>query len=526
MNLLSPSRWTLRTKLVASVLALFFLVTATVGALTVWQLNRTLMGQVDSQLEASRNAFSSDADGDGRGPGSANGSVAGGAGLQLQIYSGTRNPTELSDARTGETEKSAWLVSPRGRTQLTARQIDQLTRSGLGEQARTVHLQGAGDYRLIAVRHLAEFPVAGSRARVTVDVVDVVGLPLQPVRENVAKTALSVALLSGLGVLVVGLATALLIRRNLEPLRRVASTATQVSRLQLSRGEVDIAERVAEKDTDPRTEVGQVGHALNNLLDHIGAALTARQASETRVRQFVADASHELRTPLASIRGYAELSRRETDPVPPGVTHALSRIESEATRMTTLVEDLLLLARLDSGRPLDRAPVDLSMLLIETTSDAHAAGPEHRWNLDLPQEAVEITGDEARLRQVIINLLANARRHTPPGTTVTAGVRDVGQFVEVRVSDDGPGIDPELVPHIFERFIRGDQARTRTEGSTGLGLSIVDAVVGSHGGTVNVASGPGQTVFTISLPKVRTPHGAAPRDGDAVAVGGPAGPQQ
>lgn len=500
MTLLQPRSWTLRTKLVASVLALFFLVTAAVGALTVWQLDRTLTEQIDQQLVASRSAL---AGSDGDGPGGPTGSVAGGSNLQLQIYTGTSSPTELSDMRTGETEKTAWIVTPRGRTQLTDAQVSQLAAAGLGQNPRTMHLTGAGDYRLIAVRHTAQFRSTSPGGRVVVDVVDIIGLPLQPVRENVTKTALSVALLSGAGVLVVGMASAFLIRRNLAPLRRVAGTATKVSKLQLATGEVDIADRVDERDTDPRTEVGQVGHALNNLLDHMGQALSARQASETRVRQFVADASHELRTPLASIRGYAELSRREQEPVPQGVTHALGRIESEATRMTTLVEDLLLLARLDSGRPLDRAPVDLSMLLIEQVSDAHAAGPDHVWSLDLPPDAVEVEGDEARLRQVIINLLANARRHTPEGTRVTAGARDLGDHVELTVTDDGPGIAPDLVPNIFQRFTRGDEARTRTEGSTGLGLSIVDAVVGSHGGTVTVASRPGKTVFTIALPKGR-----------------------
>ncbi|MEO8749113.1 MAG: ATP-binding protein, partial [Allobranchiibius sp.] len=295
--------------------------------------------------------------------------------------------------------------------------------------------------------------------------------------------------------------SAYLVRRNLEPLRRVAATATRVSTLPLSTGEVVMQERVAPSDTDERTEVGQVGAALNQMLDHVTGALTARQESETRVRQFVADASHELRTPLASIRGYAELSRREHEPVPEGVQHAMSRIESESTRMTALVEDLLLLARLDSGRPLEREPVDVTLLVMETTSDARAAGPDHRWALDLPEEPAEMIGDEARIRQVLINVLANARRHTPPGTLITTRVGDTRYETVIRVTDNGPGIPPELLPHIFERFIRGDSARTRTEGSTGLGLAIVSAVVSAHGGRLEVASQPGETSFTIYLPR-------------------------
>ncbi|GAB3587465.1 sensor histidine kinase [Calidifontibacter terrae] len=505
MTALHPSRWTLRTKLVASVLALFFLVTAAVGALSVWQLDKTLMSQVDQQLTTSRDAMTNGGDA-GNGP--VGGSVAGNSSLQLQVYAGSSTPTTLADPRTGDSDKQAWIMSPRGRAALTSAQIDQLLNAGLGRDPVTLDLKGAGSYRLIAVQHTTEFMVSGSHSRVLVSVVDIVGLPTRPVRDNVDKMALAVALLSGAGILVVGMASALLIQRNLEPLRRVAGTARRVSQLQLSRGEVDIAERVGSQDTDPHTEVGQVGHALNDLLDHMGAALTARQASETRVRRFVADASHELRTPLASIRGYAELSRREQEPVPTGVTHALGRIESEADRMTALVEDLLLLARLDSGRPLDRTPVDLSMLLIETVSDAHAAGPEHTWNLDLPDGAVEVIGDGPRLRQVIINLLANARRHTPAGTIVTAGVRADDTHAVVTVRDNGPGIPADLTPHIFERFTRGDSARTRTGGSTGLGLSIVQAVVASHGGTVSVDSVPGNTVFTVTLP-VAGPVGEA-----------------
>ena len=200
-----------------------------------------------------------------------------------------------------------------------------------------------------------------------------------------------------------------------------------------------LAERVPAADADGHTEVGQVGLAINTMLDNVESALHARQESETQVRQFVADASHELRTPLASIRGYAELTRRETEPVPPTVTHAIGRVESEALRMQELVEDLLLLARLDSGRPLEREPVDLSLLAVNAVSDAHAAAPDHTWELDLPEDPVEVPGDQARLHQILANLLANARTHTPAGTTVVTRVRPEGSLVRVSVTDDGPG---------------------------------------------------------------------------------------
>ena len=218
------------------------------------------------------------------------------------------------------------------------------------------------------------------------------------------------------------------------------------------------------------------------------------------MRQFVADASHELRTPLAAIRGYAELTRRGGQPVPVEVAHAIGRVESEAARMTTLVDELLLLARLDAGRAPARERVDLSRLLVDAVADAHAAGPDHRWQLEVGERPVTVTGDATQLHQVLANLLANARSHTPPGTTVTAGVRREGASANVTVADDGPGIAPELLPEVFERFARGDSSRSRSTGGSGLGLAIVAAVVAAHHGTVQVDSRPGRTTFTVRLP--------------------------
>jgi two-component system OmpR family sensor kinase len=296
---------------------------------------------------------------------------------------------------------------------------------------------------------------------------------------------------------------AVVVRLTLRPLRRVAATAQQVSEMPLDRGEVALGVRVPDSYTDRRTEVGQVGAALNAMLGHVAEALTARQASETRVRRFVADASHELRTPLAAIRGYAELSRRSQEPIPADVAHALDRVESQTIRMTGLVEDLLLLASLDSGRPILVEPVDLSVLLVGALSDAHAAGPDHRWRLDLPEDSVIVPGEGARLTQVVVNLLGNARTHTPAGTTVTAGLATRGSDAVITVADDGPGIPSALQPEVFERFARGDSSRSRAAGSTGLGLSIVAAVVAAHHGTVRVSSVPGRTIFTVSLPMQR-----------------------
>jgi two-component system OmpR family sensor kinase len=350
---------------------------------------------------------------------------------------------------------------------------------------RSVELPGLGNYRIIA-RTMPDGDVLVS------------GFSLKNVSNTLANLTMVITVLALIGLLIAGVAGAVILRLALRPLRRVTATASRVAELPLDEGEVALAERVP--NPNPHTEVGQVGVALNRMLENISEALTARHRSETRVRQFVADASHELRTPLASIRGYAELTRRSRDVAPPDIAHAMSRVESEAGRMTTLVDDLLLLARLDAGRPLESAEVDLTRLAVDATSDAHAAGPGHRWQLDVPDEPVLVQGDAPRLHQVLTNLLANARTHTPPGTTVQISLRSQGNCAVLTVHDDGPGIPEGLMPDIFERFSRGEQSRSRTAGSTGLGLAIVAAVVAAHHGRIMVYSRPGDTVFTVELP--------------------------
>ncbi len=381
-----------------------------------------------------------------------------------------------------------------------------------GEGTRSVDLPGLGGYRVEAATTAEGYTV-------------LVGIPSAEVSGALTTLIVVEVCVTAAGLLAASIAGTVLVGIALRPLRRVAATATRVSELPLHSGEVALLERVPAAEADPRTEVGQVGAALNRMLGHVGSALTARQESETRVRQFVADASHELRTPLASIRGYAELTRRAAGgreaPEPGPVTrHALGRIESEADRMTGLVEDLLLLARLDAGRPLSYGSTDLLPLVVDAVSDARVAdrpgagpGARHRWRLELPGEPVTVRADPDRLRQVLVNLLANARTHTPSGTTVTVSVTpaaSTGGPVTLAVRDDGPGIPVELLPHVFERFARGDASRSRgagtgtgtatATGSTGLGLAIVQAVVAAHGGRVAVESGPGRTVFVIELP--------------------------
>jgi two-component system OmpR family sensor kinase len=358
----------------------------------------------------------------------------------------------------------------------------------------------------------------------------ITGLPLSSVHDFLQDIALVETVVFGAVLVLAGVLGFFWVRFALRPLRRVAATASQVAELPLESGEVSLPAGVP--DTNPGTETGQVGLAFNRMLGHVENALRRRAASETRLRRFAADASHELRTPLAAIRGYAELALRHPGDAPEDVTHALGRVLSESTRMSVLVDDLLLLARLDAGRPLNSEPVDMTRLAIDATSDAQVARPGHRWILELPDDPELVLGDEHRLRQVLGNLLSNAGRHTPDGTTVTVRVSDALPYGEpgggsrsvshgtlpaarrlvISVTDNGPGIPAELLPDLFERFTRADTSRSHSTNasSTGLGLAIVDAVVTAHHGAVLVTSRPGMTRFTIVL--TRLTETAAPAE--------------
>ncbi|EZP26940.1 sensor histidine kinase [Microbacterium oleivorans] len=357
-----------------------------------------------------------------------------------------------------------------------------------------------GDYRVHAI--------PGPYSSVTGSTVT--GLPTSEVTSVSARIVTTVALLTTGGLLLLAAILALLIRRALAPLRSMAATASRVAAMPLTEA-VTITERVPEEDTDPNTEVGQVGHALNTLLDHVETSLAARQRNEDRMRSFVADASHELRTPLASIRGYSELSLRgirqaeAAGAAAPGVIadttrESLERIQAQSLRMTALVEDLLLLARLDEGTELVYSAVDLTRLAVEAVSDARVAGTDHDWVLEVGGDPVIVAGDSGRIYQVAANLLANARVHTPAGTQVTTTVEIQGGEAVLRIHDNGPGIDPAIAGELFERFSRADSSRARQTGGTGLGLSIAKAIVTGHGGRIVVASEPGSTSFEVRLP--------------------------
>lgn len=479
---------TLRSRLVLIVVGLIAGVSVIIGVASVTLLNNYLVERLDGSLiqSAARTLNAYDPMGpstdisSGEMPGSMGDNFYGAAGQG----SGTISGLIVNNVLLGAGYPDAEGVSRR----LDLSELTRLAKLPLDGHAHTVDLGGElGEYRLV------------SRTASTGNVI-ITGLPLASVNSVVGQLALVIALVALIGLGLGVLAARAIVDVALRPLNRVAATATSVAELPLDRGDVDISIRVPERDTDPSTEVGQVGAALNSLLGHVGSALAARQRSEDKVRHFVADASHELRTPLASIRGYSELTTRTQSDLPPEVSRNLGRIESEAIRMTSLVEDLLLLARLDSQPELRQDEVDLSILVLETVGDAHAAGPDHNWVIDLPEEPVGVIGDDARLRQVLVNLLANARTHTPAGTTVTTSLERYDSQVVLRVCDDGPGIDPAVIGTMFERFVRGDESRNRATGSTGLGLSIVKAVVEAHGGTVGVSSEPGDTEFVVRLP--------------------------
>ncbi|TNU76760.1 HAMP domain-containing histidine kinase [Miniimonas arenae] len=490
------------------------------GAVSSLSLRAQLVGGVDRSLEASaeRGRMAPDRDGswggDGPAPtppptdgsdgaGSGQGSGAGGdtppLGLGVLGQAAGTIVVEVSDG----VASGAYIDEDAQVVQLDDAQVADL--EDVGTAPEWVTLDGLGTYRAMATERSD-----GTRF--------VTALPWADSAETLQRYLVVELLVGALAVVLAAAAATVLVRRALRPLDRVAQTAARVSELPLDRGDVAIAERVPARDTDERTEVGKVGAAVNRMLGHVESSLAARHESETTVRAFVADASHELRTPLASIRGYSELVLRRgasTGELSPETEHAVGRVAAEGKRMQALVEDLLLLARLDAGRELTHADVDLVAIAVDVTSDAHAAGRDHRWRLDVPEDGVPpVPGDEPRLRQVLVNLLGNARVHTPAGTTVTTSVRaghdgELGDVVVLTVTDDGPGIDPALLPTLFDRFSRGDTARGRGQGelaSTGLGLAIAEAIVSAHGGRIAVDSVPGRTSFTVLLP---TEGGAA-----------------
>ena len=521
LNWRNPSTWHLRTRLVLVAMALLVAICGAVGIVSYASMDFFLTRQLDTQLQqAAVRARES-----GR--------------------SGRSDPLEARGLAIGTLNARIHDDSVRSAGFLS----EDATRESLTDEDDEILLEltpwlepvdrtlSAGAYRLVAAE-------AGGDVIVT-------GLPLAEKQTTLATMVWTMVLVSAGGLLVIGLAGTALIRRTMKPLDQLSEVATQVARLPLDAGEVGLAVRVPASAAHPETEVGSVGHALNMMLDNVSNALEARQKSEMKVRQFVADASHELRTPLTAIRGYTELMRM-TEHFTPDGQKSLARVQSQSERMTTLVEDLLLLARLDEGQPLKLSEVDITQLAIETVSDEKVMAPDRVWHLELPEEPVVVRGDASQLHQVLVNLLSNARKHTGPGTTVVTGVkRSPDGHAEVTVTDNGPGIAPGFVDRVFARFTRADASRKNpaalttpatgralprrplhpprppgassggatttppattasTEGTSGLGLSIVQSIVEAHGGTVSVASVPGRTEFTVRLPEAPAPPEVTP----------------
>lgn len=355
---------------------------------------------------------------------------------------------------------------------------------------RTENLGSLGFYRL--------------KSHVSGPDVLVAGVSLNLADRIIARKQVTTTLLIAAALVITAGLTVWVVGYTLRPLRRLAATAAEVAAMPLTDDDHRISVRVRPQDTNPQNEVGIVGHTLNRLLDNVDSALAQRAESDLRMRQFITDASHELRTPLAAIQGYAELTRQDSSQLPPTTEYALARIESEARRMTLLVDELLLLSRLGEGQDLQSEDVDLAELVSNAVNDAAVAAPTHHWVKDLPEESVWVRGDQDRLHQLVSNLLNNARMHTPPGVTVTTKItcRRGGSetpCAELTVADDGPGIEPELLPRLFERFVRADKSRINGSGN-GLGLAIVSSIVKAHHGSVTAESDPGRTVFHVRIP--------------------------
>ncbi|WP_103959894.1 sensor histidine kinase [Nonomuraea solani] len=475
--------WPLRHRLLAALLGLSAAALAVFAAAGVLLLDRSLLARVDTQLTEFAGTFTK-----GPPPG-------------VPMPPPRRRDVELP------TQFRVTFFTPSGTV------LRRLPDSGDGpaipasavaapppEPFTVPARTGGGEWRTLVVG-LPD----GNRAAVS--------LSLEPDRGTVRQLLLIEAAAGALVLVLLGAVALAVVRLGLRPLTRMERTAAAIAAGELER-------RVS--DSDPRTETGRLGHALNVMLGRLGEALRQRERSEQRLRHFLADASHELRTPLTSIRGFAELYRHGRSEPDPVVARILSRIEGEAERMGVLVEDLLLLARLDEARAQEVTEVDLHVIVGDVVHGARARDPGRPIELLLGDRPVRVLGDEHRLHQVVTNLVGNAVAHTPPGTAVRvlvderpepdvadgeevavacAGVEVAGRAVVVEVRDSGPGIEAGHLPHVFDRFYRADAARSRDSGGTGLGLAIAAALVEAHGGRIEARSRPGHgTTFRVVLP--------------------------
>lgn len=489
----SLGKGTLGRQLVTRVLALLVVLASLMGLLsTVW-IYATMVENLDEQLTAQvGREFDV-----GKGPG----------GKQQYLHVGrpVDSLTVVADAN-GKVTGVLITDDPSDPVaDIQASDLTQILALPRDAKARTLHLS-IGTFRVMAASSPPTGPAGPSdpgRSQSRPQFV-ASALPMDDIHTQIWQIVLAETGLVAAACLASVFILRGLVQQSLRPLRRLSTAARDVAGIELDKGDPNLDVRVPVSG-DEVEEVASVATAFNRMLDHVDGALTARHASEQKVRQFVADASHELRNPLASIRGYAEITRRGRDELPADTAFAMGRIEAESERMSALVEDMLLLARLDNAPQLDLADVDLTELVLMSVSDAQVAGPGHRWQLDLAPEPISTRADRNRLQQVVVNLLTNARVHTPAGTVVTASVRAEGDQAVLTIADNGPGIAPQILDSVFERFVRADPSRVRqgrNGSSTGLGLAIAKGVVEAHHGTISVNSAPGDTRFTIRLPLV------------------------
>jgi two-component system OmpR family sensor kinase len=458
-------RLSLRTRLLVGVIALAGVGLVAADVATYSALRSYLLGQVDSTLNSVHVGIEAAVFGGHGGPAPAQ--VPGDCVQVRRVGEGASN-TVCIPAFPGEDE----LSPPKLPAHMS---LPSHATSPEGDRVRFFDVSaasGSGRYRVRASEE-ARHP----------GYVLLIAQPLRDLDSTLHRLLLIEILVTAVVLAALAALALWIIRIGLRPLREIELTAEAITAGDLSR-------RV--EHADSQTEVGRVGSALNTMLDRI-------EASDRRLRRFIADASHELRTPLAAVRAYAELFGRGAANRPEDLERSMSGITRESERMSLLVDDLLLLARLDEGRPLERKPVDLAQLVGEAVDAARVVEPDR--SVDVSVEPATVTGDEARLRQVLDNLFANARSHTPPGTPVSVDLQRVDGQARLSIADHGPGLTEEHATRVFERFYRADTSRSRASGGVGLGLSIVAAVIEAHGGTAEAAPTPGGgATFVITLP--------------------------
>jgi two-component system, OmpR family, sensor kinase len=519
----SSERTSLRTKLITAVLGLVIVALVVISVASTWILRSYLTTQYDTELRSY-----------------AASSSAGGT-IQISAIPGyaynIRAGLTVGIQTTGN--QLSWASSSGGpiggdssTTSLPELPTTQSWASTGTAELYTFPAQSGDDtWRVLAIT--VNYQSANGSGTGTL----IVAMDLGDINHTIRKIVAFDIAVSAAIVLVLAIVGVAVVRANLRPLEEIEETAEEIAAGHLNR-------RV--RESDPRTEVGSLAQSLNIMLTQIETAFHAQQESEAaahqseeRMRRFIADASHELRTPLTAIRGFAEYYRQrggvETAAelaaangsssehlTAEDLDRIMHRVEAEASRMGLLVEDLLMLARLDQQRPLDIKPVDLLTLAADSVQDARMIAPDRTIDLQVaPGAAFIVDGDEARLRQVIGNLMTNALAHTPAGTPVTvrigSGSLDNGaQAAILDVADRGPGLTPEQAQHVFERFYRADTARTRATGGSGLGLAIVASLVAAHGGTVSLRSAPGEgATFRVKIPLIAEAHSTDPDDEDA-----------